>query len=280
MSRALRPLLCCAALLWPLTGVTAPVISIIMDDMGDRAAEGARIVALPGPVACAILPATPHGPALARAARARGKEVLLHFPLQPEAGKAHPLAVTTRSSREELAQRLRSGLSALPVADGVNIHQGSLLSQRADYMNWLMAELRDLGGLYFVDSFTSGRSVALPVAEAWRLPATRRQVFLDAERGADKVRAEFAKLIAVARRDGSALAIGHPFPETLALLEAELPQLAARYQVRLVAPSELIELQQGLRPAPRSRPLQLKLSPAMAAWTPTTATLPLPSGSH
>lgn len=256
----------------------APAIAIIIDDMGDRAAEGARILALPGPVACAILPATPHGARLARAAQARGKEVLLHFPLEPQAGRAHPLAVTTKSSREQLVERLRTGLRALPEVDGVNIHQGSLLSQRSDFMNWMMAELRQLGGLYFVDSYTSGRSVALPVAEAWRLPATRRQVFLDAERGADKVRAEFQKLLAIARRQGSALAIGHPFPETLDLLETELPRLAAQHRVRLVAPSELIELQQGLRPAPPHRPLRLKLMPLLASTT--TATSPLPPGSH
>lgn len=269
----------CSALLVasPAAGAT-PAISIIIDDMGDRPLEGARIVALPGPVACAILPATPHGAQLARAAHAQGKDVLLHFPLEPQAGKAHPLAVTTRSTREELAARLHSGLDALPFVDGVNIHQGSLLSQRPDYMNWMMAELRQRGALYFVDSYTSGRSVALPVAESWRLPSTRRQVFLDAERGAEAVRAEFQKLIALARRNGTALAIGHPFPETLALLESELPRLA-EHGVRLVAPSELIELQQGLRPAPPpARPLQLRITSTLALST--TSTGPLPQGSH
>jgi len=278
--RALPWFAFCAALLVAVPAPAAtglPVISIIMDDMGDRPVEGARIVALPGPIGCAVLPGTPHGAQLARAAHSQGKEVLLHFPLEPLAGRAHPLAVTTHSSRDELAARLRSGLDALPFVDGVNIHQGSLLSQRPDYMNWMMAALRERGGLYFVDSYTSGRSVALPVAESWRLPATRRQIFIDAERGADQVRIQFGKLIALARREGSALAIGHPFPETLALLESELPNLA-QYQVKLVAPSELIELQQGLRPAPANRPLQLKL---LVTFSPSTiATAPLPQGSH
>lgn len=269
----------CGAVLAPCAASAAtPVIAIVLDDMGDRPVEGARIVALPGAVACAILPGTPHGSHLARAAHAMGKEVLLHFPLQPQAGKAHPLAVTTHSSRADLVARLRGGLEALPFVDGVNIHQGSLLSQRTDYMNWMMAELRERGGLYFVDSFTSGRSVALPVAEQWRLPSTKRQIFIDAERGAEAVRMEFRKLIATARRDGSALAIGHPFPETLALLESELPRLAD-YGVKLVAPSELIDLQQGLRPAPvPARPLQLRLMSSLAPAT--TATAPLPLGSH
>jgi uncharacterized protein len=255
-----------------------PAVAIIIDALGDLREAGQRVRALPGPVACAILPATPHGSALARACRDAGKEVLLHFPLEPQAGKAHPLAVTTRSSQDELVERLRGGLAALPVVDGVNIHQGSLLSQRSDYMNWLMAAVRQQGGLYFVDSFTSERSVAYPMAEAWRLPATRRQVFLDNERGAVAVRAQFERLLAAARRSGSALAIGHPFPETIALLEQELPRMEAAYGVRLVAPSVLIDLQQGVRSGRRQQPLRLKLIPALAPST--IATGPGPSAAR
>ena len=270
---------CAAALAWLPAGAAAPVISIIIDDLGDRRDEGARVIGLPGPVACAILPNTPHGVQQALDAHAHGKEVLLHFPLEPKAGggRAHPLAVTTRSSREELVSKLRDDLDSLPFVNGVNIHQGSLLSQRTDYMNWMMAELRARGGLYFVDSFTSAQSVAWPVAEAWELAATRRQVFLDDVRDPEEIRAQLVRLIAKAQREGSALAIGHPYPETIAVLERELPALA-RYQVRLVAPSELIRIQQGVRPAPRNRPLQLKFTQTFALST--IATAPLTRASH
>jgi uncharacterized protein len=261
----LRLLLAAAVLCLSMSAsAEVPAVSIIVDDLGDLHQAGLRVQALPGAVACAILPATPHGAALARGCHAASKQVLLHFPLEPQSGRAHPLAVTTRSTRDELTRRLRGGLGELPFVDGVNIHQGSLLSQRPDYMNWLMAELREQGDLYFVDSFTSERSVAYPVAEAWRVPAARRQVFLDAERGEAAVQRQFDRLLATARRHGSALAIGHPFPETLALLERELPRLQERHAVRLVAPSELIELQNRERVPP---PLRLKLIPALAPST-------------
>lgn len=241
-----------------------PVISLIIDDLGDRAREGAQIVALPGPVACAFLPGTPHGAQLARDAHAQGKEVLLHFPLQPLAGKAHPRAITVRSDRGELARRLREDLAELPHLSGVNTHQGSLLSQRLPPMHWLMAELKSRGGLYFVDSYTSAQSVALRTAQAWSLQSARRDVFLDAARDAQAIRTQWNRLIAKARHEGSALGIGHPYPETIALLQLELPKLAA-LGVRLVAPSELIGLQTARRPPPQFPPLLLKLSDAIAS---------------
>ena len=268
-------LLACA----PLQAQAAqPLITLIIDDVGDRPAEGARAAALPGAVALAVLPGTPYGANLARAAHARGKEVLLHFPLEPGHGaKPHPLAVTTRNTRQELAEKLRTQLDALPFVSGVNIHQGSVLSQRRDYMNWMMAELRARAPLYFVDSYTSAASVALPVAENWAIPASRRQVFLDNVRTEADIRAQFLRLISLAQKNGSALGIGHPYPETLALLERELPALS-RYQVRLVAPSELIRAQQGLRAPPRNRPVQLKLSQQIALATSTRA--PPPPNLH
>jgi hypothetical protein len=58
------------------------------------------------------------------------------------------------------------------------------------------------------------------------------------ERGA--IRAELLGLVEEARVIGSALAIGHPHPATLAVLAEMLPQLDA-LGVELVPVSELIE---------------------------------------
>lgn len=251
------------AALLPLHAQAAtPAISIIIDDLGDRPSEGRQVVELPGPIACAFLPGTPHGAALAREAHAQGKEVLLHFPLEPVAGKAHPQAITVRSDRSELARRLRDDLNSLPFLSGVNTHQGSLLTQRLQPMYWLMSELKARGKLYFVDSFTIPTSVALRAAQTWGLPSAKRDVFLDDLRKESEIRGQLMRLIARAKRDGSAIGIGHPYPETIAVLKRELPLLASQ-GVRLVAPSEIIALQGGNKPARTAGPyppLMLKLS--------------------
>lgn len=254
----------CFSPVWAAALDARPQISIIIDDMGDRSELGRRALALPGAVAFAMLPGTPHGREQAKAAHAAGKEVLLHFPLEPTEGKPHPLAVTTRSSREQLIRRLREDLAQLPHVVGVNIHQGSRLSQRGDYMNWMMAELSVRPDLYFVDSYTTAASVAETTARNWRLATTRRHVFLDDSIKEADIAHQFQRLIRKARRDGRAVAIGHPYPETLAVLERELKQLD-RYQVRLVAPSEQIRAHLRQHPLPRNQPVQLRLATQMVS---------------
>lgn len=238
------------------------LISIILDDLGEQYAAGLRAVDLPGAVACAFLPYTRFSAAQAERAHARGKEVLLHLPLQPGKAQPYPVGLTLASGRSEMAAYLESALASVPHARGVNNHQGSLLTEMPQHMDWLMSEIKLYPRLYFVDSRTSSVSVAYRVALARAVPAAERQFFLDTERGEAAVRAAFHQLVRYARRNERALAIGHPYPETFRVLEQELPRLA-QYRVKLVAPSELIAAQSG-QPIRNDRYYkQLKLSPTM-----------------
>lgn len=224
-----------------------PALSIVIDDLGDRWDDSRAAVELPGAVACAVLPESPHSARIAELAQQRGKEVLLHLPLEPQRGRGHPLTIRRDTPPELRDALLQRALAAVPQAVGVNNHQGSRLTERADWMRWLMQGLRQRGGLYFLDSRTTAATVADAIAWEQGLAATRRHVFLDAARGATAVRREWQRLLVLARRQGTALAIGHPYPETLALLRQELPRLAAQ-GFDLVPPSALIA-RQGTSPA-------------------------------
>lgn len=233
-------------LLWAGASVAqaAPAaISIVIDDIGYQREAGERALRLPGAVAYAVLPFTPFGVEQAARARQGGAEILLHLPLEAQRGVLHPAAIRLDDDRAELVRRLHDALIFLPNIDGINNHQGSLVTSSPREMAWLMEEIRKLGGLYFVDSRTSAMSVAQASAERAGVPTTRRNVFLDDTPGYEAAAHQFQRLIAHARRHGSALAIGHPRPDTLRLLEAELPRLSD-HGVRLVPPSELIRLQQ------------------------------------
>ncbi len=240
------PLRCLLLALWlPLAGIAAgqpPSMVLIIDDLGDQAAAGSRVARLPGPVVCSILPQTPHGRALAHSCHARNKEVMLHLPMEAVNGAdPGPGAVTLDMLPEEFRHVVRQGLAEIPHVGAVNNHMGSLLTQAPAPMGWLMEELvRDARDLAFVDSRTSTRTVAYRIAREHGVPAVSRDVFLDHDREPDSIRRQFMRLLDMARREGVAVGIGHPYPETLAVLEDELPDLEAAHGVRLVSLRELL----------------------------------------
>lgn len=235
----------------------APVISIIVDDLGYRFEDGQRVIDLPGPIACSVLPHTPYGERLARSAHLAGKEVLLHLPMQPANDKDPGLgALTLDTNERRLEQLLRINLEAVPHAVGINNHMGSLITRHPGHMAWLMRHLREQpGALFFVDSLTSPHSVALQLAREHRVPAAQRDLFLDRDPDPEAINQQFERLIELAHERGAAVAIGHPYPETLAMLERELPRLEAR-GVRLVSVAELIR-----RNSPESSRWHVSLSP-------------------
>ena len=219
-------------------------ISIIIDDMGKRLEDGQRIVALPGPVACSFLPRARYTSSLASAAHAEGKEVLLHLPM--DSVDQRPLdagAVTLDMNQQQFVSTVKAGLAAVPHAVGINNHMGSLLTRHPGHMLWLMRVMQTHSPLFFVDSRTTVNTVARWVAEENGVPASERNVFLDNRLDADDIRREFERLLGLARKQGTALAIGHPNALTLEMLERQLPRLKQQ-GIRLVPVSELIEMQQ------------------------------------
>lgn len=218
-----------------------PRIAIIIDDLGYQLAAGRRAINLPGPIAFAVLPGTPQGRELARFANERGKEVLMHLPLEAVdyQGPAEPGAMMLDMSRSVFRTTFAEAIATVPFAIGVSSHRGSLLTRHPGHMVWLMEEILEHESLFFIDSYTTHESVALQIAAESGVTATRRDVFLDHEQSALTVLHELERLKMKARKQGQAVAIGHPFPETLEVLERELPKLLEQ-GFELVTISELL----------------------------------------
>ena len=213
---------------WADVPDTMPHIAIIIDDLGYGLAAGERALALPGPVAYAVLPATPRGKALAEIAHANGREVLLHLPLQSATQQEtdEPGGILLDMTRAQFAHTFAEDFESVPHAVGINNHRGSLLTRHPGHMAWLMEEIQHRGDLFFVDSYTTHESIALRLAHEAGVPAVRRDVFLDPDRAPGTLEREFSRLKMLARQRGFAVGIGHPYPETLTMLESELPKLA------------------------------------------------------
>ncbi|MEJ2633032.1 MAG: divergent polysaccharide deacetylase family protein [Acidihalobacter sp.] len=233
-------LLICACAL----SAQAAEVAIIIDDLGYEHLPSKRAVDLPGPVTLAFLPHTPYADVLAKRALREGKQIMLHLPMQSVAPHAlGPGGLTLAMGRADFARTLRDDLASLPHVSGINNHMGSLLTQHPGDMDWLMKDIAGIGGLYFVDSRTTPNSVALDEARRMGVPATSRNIFLDAiPDDADFVRKQLRELIHIARRDGTAVAIGHPYPTTLDVLATAIPRLREE-GIRLVPVSRIIAAQ-------------------------------------
>lgn len=233
----------------PLAGAEQPLIAIIIDDMGYRRAEGLRALELPGALTYACLPHTPWGADFAERARASGREVLLHLPMESQHGlPLGPGGLTASMNETELTASLALAVESIPGASGINNHMGSHLTRQPQPIHWLMAWLAERhGDLFFVDSRTTPGSVILEVAGEYGVSAVARDVFLDHPAGDPAaVHARFEQLVARAHASGTALGIAHPHPATLDALAEALAELH-RHRVELVGVSALIEARVGAR---------------------------------
>lgn len=231
--------------------VQQTAITIIIDDLGNNLDHGMRALALPGPVTFAVLPHSPYSKTLAAAAYKRGKEVMLHMPMDNQHDRPiGPGGLTAELDQSTFNRHLATAIRSIPHLQGINNHMGSRLTQNPARMEWLMNALKDRS-LYFVDSRTSINSVAGLIAQRSDIPTLDRDVFLDHDPSPEAIHFQFKRLLAKAKEQGSAVAIGHPYPSTLGYLENVIPKLDAM-GVRLVSPSGLLILHQD-RPADDGR---------------------------
>lgn len=222
-----------------------PVISIIIDDIGYRLREDLRAIAIPGPLTYAIMPHSPHAEKMSELARKHGKDVIVHMPMEAVEVKKNrflgPGALTLNMTTKEFEATLNSNLSSVPLAIGVNNHMGSLLTQHPGHMQWLMQSLKQHGKFY-LDSVTSQNSVAKMIARENSVPYLRRDIFLDNNQNSAYIKLQFVELIRLAKQKGAAIAIGHPHPTTIEVLQRELQELN-RSGIRLISIAEMVERQ-------------------------------------
>ncbi|MFK8068744.1 MAG: divergent polysaccharide deacetylase family protein [Gammaproteobacteria bacterium] len=219
-----------------------PVIAIIIDDIGWRKQDDLRALELPGAVTYSVLPQTPNTVFMSEKAREKGKEVMLHIPMEAKKDNhlLGPGALTSNMSKEEFVATIEANFNSVPDAVGINNHMGSLLTNHKLSMHRLMNAMQRPNTPFFVDSKTSGTTLPGDVAEIYGIANTRRDVFLDNEKNAKSIRNQFYKLVKIAKQKGSALAIAHPHKETTQTLKILLADLKS-YGVKLISISEFMK---------------------------------------
>lgn len=206
-----------------------PQIAIVIDDMGFDRDNSARAVRLAPQVTLAYLPFAPAVQAQVRHARLKGHPVILHLPMEAPDHNGKPgynvLAVT--ADEAALREQLSRMLGRFGGYTGVNNHMGSRFTQDRAKMDIVISELKKRG-LFFLDSRTSGHSVGAQAAAAAGIPYAVRDVFLDHDPEAAKIRERLVETETLARRTGRAIAIGHPRTSTMDILAPWVAGLKAR----------------------------------------------------
>ncbi len=219
-----------------------PRLAVVIDDLGYAPTElVTRLCAQPVPLSVAVLPYQEHTRASADIAHQRGKEVMLHLPMEPVGYPAPgkdpgPEAVMFDLKEADMRARVRKALADVPWRKGVNNHMGSRITPDRTRMRWILEEIR-AKKCFFVDSRTEKESVAFDVAKDLSVPAVQRKVFLDDDKSFAEMKKQWERALGIAQKDGQALIIGHIYPETVEALEKLIP--AAKGKVQFVRAGEL-----------------------------------------
>ena len=222
-----------------MTICQAKQIAIVIDDVGNHERDLA-LLELPGQLSFSILPHTPYSQLFARLASQQNKELLLHIPMQAIEQKVlGPGALTLDMNKWQLQTTLGHALATLPQVRGVNNHMGSALTQNMVPMTWTMEVLKKRD-LFFLDSRTTEQTQAQHAANLYGVRNIGRHVFLDNIPNEAAIKEQLTELKHLADNQNFAIAIAHPYPETIAVLNKALPELQAQ-GYKLVPVSKLVK---------------------------------------
>lgn len=206
-------------------------LAIIIDDIGYRPKEDAAIYAMPKEISVAIIPSSPYAKQQNEFAKQQNRDVLIHLPMQPMGNhKIEAGGLALGMSQERVQEIVQNAKKIVSAAIGLNNHMGSAATADEDLMNKLMTTLKEQH-LFFLDSRTIGRSVATKIAKQKGISTLERNIFLDDSDKLIDVQNQFHQAIHYARKHGTAIVIGHPRKNTIAVLQNELQKLPKDIQL-------------------------------------------------
>ena len=128
-------------------------MAIVIDDLGWNLETARALLALDAPLSFAILPNAPYRTVIAQEVRQRGRDILLHLPMEPykypHVDPGQPALLSTMNT-SELAAVVEEALAALPPVVGVNNHMGSLLTEDHKAMRAVMQRIKHNNLFFFI----------------------------------------------------------------------------------------------------------------------------------
>jgi polysaccharide deacetylase 2 family uncharacterized protein YibQ len=215
-------------------------LALLIDDFGYSAETISSFAAMPRPVTFAVLPYRPYSNEAASRALSAGHQVMLHLPMEPlsAAEQSEASTIMVAMSDQEIRDMTAKAIKAVPGIIGVNNHQGSKATGDRRVMKAVLGVLK-ANNLFFVDSRTSGQSIAADAARQAGLRTGSNEIFLDGRNEVEYIKGQLRTAARLAIRDGNAIAIGHARPATAIAVREMIPELEAM-GVKFVFVSQVI----------------------------------------
>ncbi|HRW30946.1 MAG TPA: divergent polysaccharide deacetylase family protein, partial [Emcibacteraceae bacterium] len=201
-------------------------IILVIDDLGIVKGTTKQMIEMNVPLTLSFLPYATEIATQVNEAYLRGHDILVHIPMEPK-GNADPgpHALLSSSSADNQMESIDYNLGQFSNYIGINNHMGSRFTEDEEAVNRFLDVIKTKG-LLVLDSKTTANSRLEKLAIEKNIPVTDRDVFLDNEQDINYILGQLGKLERIAKRDGSALAIGHPYAQTVAALKEWIPTLA------------------------------------------------------
>lgn len=200
-------------------------LAVVIDDAGRDLASQHVYESLGIPLTLAVMPNQVHTRDAAISWHAHGLPVILHQPMESVSGIGmESKVILTSMSDEEIRGLLKSSLSQVPEAVGINNHQGSKATTDRHTMEVVMNELHHRH-LFFFDSRTNSTTAADGAAASYGVPYVRNDLFVDNEADVAAISAMIREAAKRAQKYGTYVIIGHCRPKTAEAFRQMVPQL-------------------------------------------------------
>lgn len=220
----------------------SPRLAIIIDDVGAYDIGPLEVKRLQVPITISILPHSSFAADSAYWANEYQLDTLIHLSMQPNNAKNEDgdrkHEITMNSTDEEIRALVRFARQVIPQAKGCNNHQGSLITTSPVMMTRILKILKE-EGLFFIDSRTIASTVAYKLAKQMGIPTAQKDIFIDHIQTYDHSMEQLRKLVELARQNGKAIAIGHPFDTTIRAIRDSINYIRAQ-GVTIVPVKELL----------------------------------------
>ncbi len=216
-------------------------VALIVDDMGYSLHAINELCSIGRPLTIAIIPYSPLASEIATISRQHNLEVILHLPMESinnEEENHTKGMINSGMSEEEIIGIVEKDLNQVPYIRGVNNHMGSKITADSQLMHIILERLKKRD-LFFIDSRTTGSSVAFTIAQSLNIPTAYRNVFLDGELNENYIKGQLIALFRQAQKNGFALGICHPTEKTLKVLKENF-HLVDEYGLEPVLASQIV----------------------------------------